>query len=110
MLDLDGQQLDVLIKDIDYDSMKHMVMEIDFQALVSGEKVHSVAEVILLHHDKVVNGILDLNLHEIPFKALPSALVERVEIDATELRIGDVIRVKDLDIASNKDIELMIDP
>lgn len=110
MLDLDGQQLDVLIKDIDYDSMKHMVLEIDFQALVSGEKVHSVAEVVLLHHDQIVNGILDLNLHEIPFKALPSSLVEKVEIDAAKLRVGDVIRVKDLDIAANKDIELMIDP
>lgn len=32
--------------------MKNQVEEIDFQALVSGEKVHSVAEVILLNHEK----------------------------------------------------------
>ena len=110
MLELDGKQMDVLIKDIAYDSMKHQVNEIDFQALVSGEKVHSVAEVVLLNHDKVLAGVLQQKLHEIPFKAVPAALVEKVEIDASKLRIGDAVRVKDLAIASDKDVELMIDP
>ena len=38
MLDLDGQSYDVLIKEMDYDPAKNMLMEIDFQALVSNEK------------------------------------------------------------------------
>ena len=49
LLDVDGQVFDVLIKDICFNSMKGLVEEIDFQALVSGEKVHSVAEIILLN-------------------------------------------------------------
>ncbi len=44
MLEIDGEQIDVLIKEIDFNSMKHQVDEIDFQTLVSGEKVHSTAE------------------------------------------------------------------
>ena len=110
MLDVDGQQLDVLIKEIDFNAMKNQVEEIDFQALVSGEKVHSVAEVILLNHDKVTEGVIQQKLEEIPFKALPSALVEKVEIDLAKLRVGDSVRVKDLEIASDKDVDLMIDP
>lgn len=109
MLEVDGRQLDVLIKEIDYNSMKNQVEEIDFQALVSGEKVHSVAEVILLNHDKVTEGVIQQKLEEIPFKALPSALVEKVEIDLAKLRVGDAVRVKDLEIASDKDVDLMID-
>ena len=35
MLDLEGQMMDVLVKEIDFDSMKNQVDEIDFQALVS---------------------------------------------------------------------------
>ena len=98
MLEVDGKTYDVLIK------------EIDFQALVSNEKVHSVAEVVLLNHEKVLDGILQQKLEEISYKALPAALVDRVEIDVESMKIGDAVLVKDLAIASNPDIDLMTDP
>ena len=110
MLEVDGQQLDVLIKEIDYNALKKQVEEIDFQALVNGEKVHSVAEIFLLNHDKVTEGVLQQGLHEISYKALPCALIDKIEIDALSMRVGDTIRVKDLPIASNPDIDLMTDP
>lgn len=44
MLDVDGQSYDVLIKEIQFNPLKGQVDEIDFQALVSNEKVHSVAD------------------------------------------------------------------
>ena len=49
-------------------------------------------------------------MEEISYRALPSALVEKVEIDVSIMRIGDSIKVGDLDIASNKEIHLMTDP
>lgn len=110
MLDIDGEQMDVLIKEIDYNSMKHKVEEIDFQALVSGEKVHSVAEIVLKNHEKVTIGVIQQMLQEIPFKAVPAALVEKVEIDVAKMHVGDTIKVKDLPIASDKDVDLQIDP
>ncbi|MCC8103261.1 MAG: 50S ribosomal protein L25 [Clostridiales bacterium] len=109
-LNVDGQMMDVLIKEVHYNSMKNQYDEVDFQALVSSEKVHSVAEVVLLNHDKIQAGILQLALEEIPYKALPSALVEKVEIDVGEMRPGDSIKVGDLAIASNPDIELGTSP
>jgi len=109
MLDVDGEMYDVLIKEVDYNSMKGQYDEIDFQALVSDEKVHSVAEVVLLNHDKLVGGIVQQVLHEISYKALPAALVEKVEIDLEKLRVGDVVKVRDLPLASDKDIELKVD-
>ena len=48
-------------------------------------------------------------LHEVDFKALPSALVEKIELDIGELKVGDTIRVKDLDIAKDKDVDLTTD-
>ena len=95
---------------LEVDAMKNQVTEIDFQALVSNEKVHSVAEVVLLNHEKVVDGILQQKLEEISYKALPAALVDRVEIDVESMKIGDAVLVKDLAIASNPDIDLMTDP
>ena len=109
-LEVDGTPMVVLIKDISLNPMKGEIMEMDFQALVNGEKVHSVAEVYLLNHEKVTTGILQQHLQEIAYKAVPAALVEKVEIDVGGMRLGDSILVKDLPIASNPDIDLTTDP
>lgn len=109
MLNVDGQDMDVLIKEVDYNSMKGQVEEIDFQALVSGEKVHSVAEIHLLNHEKVTTGVLQQVLHEVSYRALPSALVEKIELDVGDMRVGDSIKVRDLAISSDKDVDLQTD-
>lgn len=109
LLNVDGIEMDVLIKEIDYNSLKGQVDEIDFQALVSGEKVHSVAEIHLLNHEKVTTGVLQQMLKEVSYRALPSALVEKIELDVGGMRVGDTIRVRDLAIASDKDVQLQTD-
>ena len=110
MLEVDGKAYDVLIKEIDYNALARRVDEIDFQALVQGEKVHSVAEVILVNHDKLAAGVAQELLKEVSYKALPSALVDSVKVDLSTLKIGDIVKVRDLDIAKDKDIVLMTDP
>ena len=108
-LELDGKTYDVLIKEMDYRPMDHQILEMDFQALVKGEKVHSVAEVILLNKEKVTEGVLEQLLEQIAYKATPAELVEKVEIDCAALRLGDTLKVADLDIAKNDKIDLQTD-
>ncbi len=110
LLDLDGQPYNVLIKEVDFNSMKHQIMEMDFQVLVAGEKVHSIAEIELCNHDKVVNGVIQLHLEEISYRALPEDLTDRIQIDLDGVKIGDSIKVKDLPFAQNPKIELLTDP
>lgn len=109
LLVVEGKTYHVLIKDVQYNSMKHCVDEIDFQALVSGQKVHSVAEIMLQNHEKVSTGVLEELLKEISYKALPEDLVDRVIVDVGDMRVGDTIRVKDLAIAANNKIEVLTD-
>ena len=85
-------------------------MEIDFQALVAGEKVHSVAEVVLCNHDKVTSGVVQLLLEEISYRALPEALVDKAEVDLDGIKVGDSILVKDLAMAKNPGLKLLTDP
>lgn len=110
MLDIDGESMDVLLKEINFNPLKGQVDEIDFQALVKGEKVQSVAEVVLENHDKVSSGVLQLLLEEVPYRALPGDLVEKVIIDVGNLKTGDSIKVGDLDLAKNEKVDLLIDP
>lgn len=108
-LQVDGKTYDALIKEVDYNAMKGWVDELDFQALVGTEKVHSSAEIHLINEGKLVAGIPQQMLHEINYKALPASLVEKIELDVGDLKVGDTIRVKDLEIAKDNNIDLMTD-
>ena len=44
---------------------------------------------------------------EISYKALPEALIDKIDVDCGNLRVGDTIKVSDLEIASDKNIEIM---
>ena len=110
MLDVEGTQYDALIKDVAYNPVAGRIDEIDFQALVSTEKVHCVVEVVLENHDKIAEGVLQESLEEIAYKALPADLVDEVRVDVGDMKIGDVIRVKDLPIYADKKITIMTDP
>ena len=109
-LELEGTTYDVLIKELDFNALDHQILEMDFQALVKGEKVHSVAEVVLLNHEKVKSGVVELLLEEISYEALPENLIEKVEIDLDGKTAGDTIRVKDLPIATAEGIHLKTNP
>lgn len=108
-LDVEGTKYDALIKTVDYDPVKKMVMDIEFQALVSNEKIHNVAEIILCNEEKVTEGVLEELLEEVSYKAYPKDLVDKVIVDAGTMRVGDTVRVRDLDIAKNPNIELLTD-
>ena len=105
---LEGQQYDVLVKEVDYDPIKRQTLEIDFQVLTEGEKVRSVAEIVLVNHE-LVQGVLEQHMEEIPYKAGKSALVEKVSVDVGNLKPGDSIKVEDLDIAKDKDVSISPD-
>ena len=110
MLEVAGETQDALIKEVDYNSMTRKIDEIDFRALVSDEKVASTAEIVILNREAVIGGVLQEDLSEVAYKAFPSALVETTTLDAAGLKVGDTVRVKDLEIAKNKDIDLKTDP
>ena len=107
MLDIEGQSYDVLIKNLDFNPLAGRLDSIEFQALVSNEMVHSV---IVANHDKIVGGVVQVELPEISYKALPAALVDHIEVDVAGMKVGDVVHVKDLAIASDKDISIKNDP
>ena len=109
MLDIEGTQYDVLIKDIAYNPIAGGIDEIDFQALVSNEMVHSVAEMVFENHQKILSGVFQVDLEEIAYKAYPSAIVDKVRIDVGDMKVGDVIRVKDLPLAADKDVHITTD-
>lgn len=109
-LDIDGEVHNVLIKDISYNALDNIVEEIEFQALVKNQKVQSVAEIVIENRDKVEDGVVQEQLEEIEYRALPEQLVEKIVLDVGDMKVGDVLRVKDLDIAKNEAVDVITDP
>lgn len=110
LLEVDGEPFQVLIKEVDYDFLKKQVNDIGFQTLVQGEKIQTAAKVVPLNQENVTEGAFQLLMTEIAYKAYPDALVEKAEFDAGRLRPGDAVKVKDLEIAKDQNVELAVDP
>lgn len=110
LMDLDGETHNVLIKEIHFNALENIVEEIEFQALIKNQKVQSVAEVVLENRDKVDGGVVQEQLEEIEYRALPEHLVEKIIIDVGDLKVGDVLRVKDLDIFKNEAVDVLTEP
>ncbi len=105
-LEVEGETYDVLIKEVNYNSIAGRFDEIDFQALDSNQEVHSVAELIFVNHDKIQEGVFQELITEISYRALPADLVEKITIDVGDMKVGDKIFVGDLDIAKNDKVTL----
>lgn len=109
-LNIDGNNTEALIKEINYNALKKDIEFINFQQLVANEKINATTPVVLLNEDSVQNGIVEQSLSEIEYEAYPADLVEAVEIDLANYKAGDLIYVKDLDIAKNEKISLITSP
>lgn len=106
MLDLDGKQVDALVKNIDYDPMKKQIMALDFQALVAGETVATSVQVILENED-AAQGIVEQTLNEVHYKADPANMLDTIVINFKTLS-PDVreFHVKDLVIPEGKTVHI----
>ncbi|MGI5984640.1 MAG: 50S ribosomal protein L25 [Clostridiales bacterium] len=108
-LDVEGNKINALLKEISMDNLGNQIEHLCFQSLVAGEKVMGTAQIVLLNRDKVAEFIQQ-SLFEISYKAVPSHLIEKVEIDLEGMKAGDCVRIEDLDLAKDEDIELVTAP
>lgn len=106
-LDIEGEKVDALVKNIDYNPIEKQLMALDFQALVAGEKVSTTVAVKLEHTD-MVQGIVEQEMEEIHYKADPSNLLDTIVIDFNGYP-ADVrdIHVKDLPIPEGKHVHFI---
>ena len=106
-LDIEGEKVDALVKNIDYNPIEKQLMALDFQALVAGEKVSTTVAVKLEHTD-MVQGIVEQEMEEIHYKADPANLLDTIVIDFNGYP-ADVrdIHVKDLPIPEGKHVHFI---
>ena len=111
-LDIDGVGTEqALIRDIQTHPHRDELIHVDFQRIQKGVAIEVQIPIQLVGTpDGVRNegGLLDHIVHDLPVKCIPSAIPEFIQLDVTDLVIGDALRAKDLALPA--DVESLLDP
>jgi large subunit ribosomal protein L25 len=97
-LKLDGSEKHVLFKDYEVDPVSRKLLHADFLEVKLDEPVKVDVPVVTTGHavGQTEGGILSIAAHEIVVEALPAKIPVHIEVDVTELKIGQSIHVSQL--------------
>jgi large subunit ribosomal protein L25 len=93
---LDGGTSRALIREIQRHPFKRAILHVDFQELVAGEKMTVRVPVRLIGIPvgvRIGGGIIDHPLRELTISVDPAQMPNQIEIDVTDLELGDSIHV-----------------
>src|SRR5437016_6124002 len=108
---VDGQTAKTLIREIQRHPIKRQILHVDFQALVAGEKVTVSIPIVLTGIPEGVRlegAVLDQTLRELEIEVDPANIPDHVELDVTNMVIGDSFHVSDIKLPEG--VEVQDDP
>src|SRR5882724_11722493 len=108
---VDGQTSKTLIREIQRHPIKRQILHVDFQALVAGEKVTVSIPIVLngiAEGVRLEGGVLDQTLRELEIEVDPSNIPHHVELEVTNMMIGDSLHVSDIKVPEG--VKIVDDP
>lgn len=106
---LDGTEHLVMARDVQRDPVKHRVIHVDFQIVRRDEvmtvevPINLVGEAVELHRE---DGVVAQELFTLTVQATPGSIPNSVEVDISELKVGDAIRVGDIKLPSGASTDM----
>lgn len=97
-----GTDARVLVKNVQLDPVSHHPLHADFYRVNMDRKILVTVPVVLRGDSRGVKqdgGVLDFVHREIEVEVLPANIPDSIEVDVTDLGIGDSVHVRD--VASN---------
>jgi large subunit ribosomal protein L25 len=97
-LTTDGETYDVITHDIQKEKLKGNIIHIDFYKVDMSAKMDANVAIHLVGDAMGVKdgGIIQQTLYEVSVRSLPADIPESIEIDISDMRIGDSLQVRDL--------------
>jgi len=96
-----GQSRHAMIRDMDVDPVNRQVRHVDFLRILMTEKLHVAVHIELLGvPDGVKNegGVLDFITRQVEVECLPDKIPSHLEIDVSDLNLGQHIEVSALEL------------
>lgn len=100
-IEVDGSVHKGLIKEIQRDVVSHKIIHIDLEELQEGKLLTSDVPVIFMGEDEIVrNGaIFQKEKTNIKVQCKAESLPKFIAVDISTLRVGDTLRVKDIEMS-----------
>jgi large subunit ribosomal protein L25 len=109
-LDVEGSPVKALVREIQRHPFRAKILHVDFLEIRAGEKITLQLAIHLTGApDGVRNsgGVLDQALRDVTIRVLPKDIPDRLDVDVTELKLGQSLHVSDLTIPN---AEILTDP
>lgn len=109
-----SEKIGVIVKEEQINYMKSYVVHVDFQEVDLNEEIHASVKIVSTGTSVGENhgGVVEQIMHEIELVGKAQDMPEMVEIDVTELDLGQSIMVKDVKlpagVSSKNDPEAVI--
>ncbi len=99
-LEINGKSYKAIVKDVSFHPVSEQILHIDFLALQENRpiKVSIPVELTGKPQGVIEGGTLIPKMRKINLKCTPEKLIDKVQLDVSSLRIGEVGRVGDLEI------------
>lgn len=100
-ININGENHKVLIKEIQKDSVNHKIMHIDVEKL--SNDTTCISEVPLIFSGESITrkkgAILQKSKSKVKVKCTAAQLPKSIEVDVTQMNIGDCFRISDIEFA-----------
>ena len=98
-----------IIKDIQRHPAKHMIMHIDMQRVVAGEKIKMNVPIHFLNADESIGvkqggGVVSQLINDVEVSCLPKDLPEYFEVDLANLELDAMLHISDIKLPSGVEI------
>jgi len=110
-LDFSNETRQALVKDYQVDPIKGTLLHADFQEISATEEIRVMVHVAISGESigvKKDNGIMQYGIREIEIECLPENIPGHVDVDVSNLGIGQSIHVSDLNLGEN--VLVLTDP
>lgn len=99
-LDINGQKTEAILKDLQFDPVTDRIIHADFLEIIEGKPVRLEIPVHIVGNSIGVRngGRLSTAYRRLTVYGLPKDFPDAIEMDITKLRIGDSLRVKNIDL------------
>lgn len=106
--DLEGEQKDLLIKEIQKHPFKNQILHFDAYLIDMTQKIRVTIPVVLEGRDsiKAQPSVIMQIIDSIEVECLPADLPSEAVVNVVDMQIGDNMTVADLDIAGNDKIHI----
>jgi large subunit ribosomal protein L25 len=105
-----GSEHSAILKEFQRDKLRGTILHVDLQEVRLDQPIHSAVAVVLTGEPAGVKegGVLSQVTNEVNVEALPLEIPQHLEIDVSQMHIGDTLRLSELRVPDG--VTLLDDP